>query len=93
MSQSKEQQVAVVDVRTPLEYSSGHVVGSINIPLNELPDRMNELKDIKEPIVLCCASGMRSGQATQFLSQSGFGNVTNGGSWTDVQYQLTNKVN
>ena len=93
MSQNNEQQIAVVDVRTPMEYSSGHVVGSVNIPLNELPQRMGELKGIDKPIVLCCASGMRSGQATQFLAQSGFANVTNGGSWTDVQYQLMNKVN
>ncbi len=88
MNQSNEQKVAVVDVRTPMEYSSGHVVGSINIPLNELPNRVNELKGIEDPIVLCCASGMRSGQATQFLAQSGFQNVSNGGSWTDVQYHL-----
>lgn len=93
MSQNNELHIAVVDVRTPMEYSSGHVVGSINIPLNELPHRMDELKGIEKPIVLCCASGMRSMQATQFLSQSGFSNVTNGGSWTDVQFQLVNKVN
>lgn len=93
MSQNNELHIAVVDVRTPMEYSSGHVVGSINIPLNELPHRIGELKGIEKPIVLCCASGMRSMQATQFLSQSGFSNVTNGGSWTDVQFQLMNKVN
>lgn len=92
MNQSKGQQIAVVDVRTPMEYSSGHVVGSINIPLNELPRRIGELEAIAEPIVLCCASGIRSGQATQFLTQSGFENVSNGGAWTDVQYQLVNKV-
>lgn len=88
MNQSNGQP-SVVDVRSPMEFSSGHVVGSINIPLNELPGRIDELNKIEGDIVLCCASGNRSGQAMMFLKQNGFQNVTNGGSWMDVQYQLT----
>jgi len=45
----------VVDVRTPAEFMGGHVAGSINIPLNEVPYRMEELKSLKSPLILCCA--------------------------------------
>jgi phage shock protein E len=75
--------VTIVDVRTPGEFMGGHVAGSINIPLNEIPQRVSELKSMKQPIVLCCASGGRSGQATAFLQQHGI-NCENGGSWLDV---------
>ncbi len=83
----------VVDVRTPGEFSMGHVSGSINIPLNELADRMNELKTISGKIILCCASGNRSGQAHLYLLQNGFTEVYNGGSWTDVEYGFLNQTN
>jgi rhodanese-related sulfurtransferase len=78
----------IIDVRTPGEYSGGHVAGSINIPLNELPGRIAELKD-KKNIVLCCASGARSGSATMLLQQYGI-ECANGGSWLDVNYHCNN---
>jgi rhodanese-related sulfurtransferase len=73
----------IIDVRTPAEFELGHVQGSTNIPLNEIPTRINELKAMPQPIVFCCASGMRSGQATIFLQQQGI-NCTNGGSWLNL---------
>lgn len=76
----------IIDVRTPMEFAGGHVAGSVNIPLNEIPERMNEIRSMEQPIVLCCASGMRSGQATGFLNANGV-ECTNGGSWVDVNYQ------
>ena len=75
----------IVDVRTYGEFSGGNVAGSINIPLNEIPARMEELKTLKAPLVLCCASGMRSGQAQNYLSQNNI-ECYNGGSWLDVNY-------
>lgn len=65
----KEKQGTIVDVRSRGEFSGGHVAGSINIPLQEITGRMDELKSLEQPLVLCCASGNRSGQATSFLSQ------------------------
>ncbi|MBP6731447.1 MAG: rhodanese-like domain-containing protein [Chitinophagales bacterium] len=76
-------QQTIVDVRTPGEFMGGHVAGSINIPLQEIQARLEELKALPQPIVLCCASGNRSGQATSFLKSHGI-NCTNGGSWLDV---------
>lgn len=78
-----QQGAKVIDVRTPSEFQGGHVAGSKNIPLQEFQARMNEVKKIKEPIVLCCASGMRSGQALRLLKQHRE-DCVNGGGWTSV---------
>lgn len=80
-----EDAATIVDVRTVAEFMGGHVAGSVNIPLGELAERTDEIKSLKEPIVLCCASGMRSGQAQRFLSQLGI-ECYNGGGWMDVNY-------
>lgn len=81
----KAKQGTIVDVRTPAEFQGGHVAGSINIPLQELVQRLGEVKQLPQPLVLCCASGGRSGQAQGFLAQQGIACV-NGGSWLDVNY-------
>ena len=84
----KSEKTVIVDVRTPGEFMGGHVAGSINIPLNEIPQHLDELKKM-EQIVLCCASGGRSGQATMFLKQNGI-ECSNGGSWLDINYLKNN---
>ena len=43
----------IIDVRTPGEFMGGNVVGSINIPLNELPSRINEIKEFEKVIIIC----------------------------------------
>jgi len=80
-----ENQGTIVDVRSYGEFLGGNVAGSINIPLNEIPERIEELKAMKAPLILCCASGGRSGQAQHFLSQHGL-ECYNGGSWLNVNY-------
>ena len=77
----------VVDVRTPAEYAEGHVENSINIPLNELPDRTDELKKM-QGIVVCCASGIRSNNAANLLRTNGI-ECLDGGSWVNVDYLTT----
>jgi len=69
----------VVDVRTPGEFAGGAYQGAINIQLDELPARVNELGDKSRDITLYCASGARSAYAQRMLQQMGFTNVTNGG--------------
>ena len=78
----------IIDVRENWEYSGGNVAGSTNIPLYELPERLDEIKELPKPIVLCCASGNRSGQATMYLKQQGFEEVYNGGSWLEVNGKI-----
>jgi len=81
----KEKKGTIVDVRTVQEYRGGNVKGSINIPLQEIEQRMDELKKLEQPLVLCCASGGRSGQAHNYLLHQGI-ECFNGGSWLDVNY-------
>ncbi|HXU26236.1 MAG TPA: rhodanese-like domain-containing protein [Bacteroidia bacterium] len=78
----KSGKATIVDVRTPAEFMGGHVAGSINIPLQEIPQRLTEFKKMQH-IVLCCASGGRSAQATSFLKQNKI-NCEDGGSWLSV---------
>ncbi|NVK27641.1 MAG: rhodanese-like domain-containing protein [Flavobacteriia bacterium] len=74
----------IVDVRTPGEFASGNVQGSINIPLNEVPERVEEFKQMSKPLVVCCLSGGRSGQAVQYLKAQGVEDIYNGGGWSQV---------
>lgn len=84
----KTDNVMIVDVRTRAEFAGGHVADSVNIPLDELPERINELKG-KENIIVCCRSGARSANAAVILKQNGI-NCLNGGSWLDVNYYRNN---
>lgn len=73
----------LVDVRTPAEFSEGSAKGAVNIPLNEVQKRIQEFQG-KEHIVVFCRSGARSAQAKRILEQNGITNVSNGGTWLDV---------
>ena len=75
----------LVDVRTPEEYASGHVEGSVNIPLGELSERLDELKSKDQSIVVFCQSGGRSAQAKKLLEEKGYAAVVNGGGWANVK--------
>jgi len=88
MNQNSEKKMTIVDVRTPGEFFSAHADGAVNIPLNELPSKLDYLRSIEGTIVLCCASGGRSASATTFLVQNGFSNVTNAGPWYVAQNML-----
>ena len=85
----KASKQTIVDVRTPEEYKGGHVAGSINIPLQQVPARLNEFADLPQPLVLCCTSGNRSGQAVAYLREQGI-TCENGGSWRSVN-ELVNQ--
>jgi rhodanese-related sulfurtransferase len=77
----------LVDVRTPGEFAEGNVKGSVNIPLDQVQNQLAKFK-AKENIVVFCRSGNRSGQAKSILEQNGFSNVTNGGTWQDIELLL-----
>ena len=73
----------LVDVRTPGEFSTGSVTGAVNIPLDSVSSQLAKFKG-KKNIVVFCRSGNRSSQAKSILEQNGFENVTNGGTWQNV---------
>ena len=85
MSNTKK---TIVDVRTPSEFMGGHVPGSINIPLQEIQQRLEEIKALPQPVITCCASGMRSASAKSMLKSSGFTEVYNGGGWMSLNSKL-----
>jgi phage shock protein E len=60
----------LLDVRTPAEFASGHVAGATNIPVQELPARLGELRDAPR-VVVYCRSGARSAAAAQMLRSRG----------------------
>jgi rhodanese-related sulfurtransferase len=78
-----DRKVALIDVRTPLEYNSGNVKGSINIPMNEVPQRLDEIREL-EPMIVFCKSGVRSQKVLEFLKDNGIVEVENGGGWMEV---------
>ena len=77
-------EATIIDVRTPEEFGMGCVEGSTNIPLDQVPLKIEEFKNMERPLVLCCASGNRSGQALQFLEANGVEDIYNGGGWNMV---------
>jgi rhodanese-related sulfurtransferase len=66
-AQLAEQRVRVIDVREPMEYASGHIAGSLNVPLA----RITEADLPSGPLVVVCHSGNRSSQALSRLLQNG----------------------
>ena len=63
--------VTLLDTRTPGEYSAGHIEGFINIPVDDLRERLHEL-DRTKPVYVICQSGLRSYIACRILAGHGF---------------------
>lgn len=80
------QGATIIDVRSKAEYASGHIKGSINIPLDTLQNNLSKISKNK-PVITCCASGMRSASAKGILQNNGF-EVYNGGGWSSLKSQL-----
>jgi rhodanese-related sulfurtransferase len=72
-----------VDVRSAAEFASGNAPGTINIPLPDLGSRLAELPKDRD-VVLCCASGSRSGMAKMMLKTKGYKKVHNAGTWGNL---------
>lgn len=83
--------MTILDVRTPDEFMGGSVVGSINIPIAEIEDRIIEIESMKQPLYLCCASGGRSGIATEFLMSKGI-DCKNVGSWMQANVLIKKDI-
>lgn len=79
----------IVDVRTPQEFRSGAVPNAVNIPLDELMQRYEELgNNADREIIVYCASGARSAYAQRMLMQIGYSNVKNGGGLHSMMAQV-----
>ncbi len=76
----KQRGALIIDVRNPGEFASRHFEGSQNIPLPQVKNEVQRLKKLNKPIIVCCASGVRSGNAKIQLEKAGI-EVVNAGGW------------
>ena len=86
----------IIDVRESNEYSTGHIINSVHIPLSSLKGRVKELEKHKtQKVILACRSGHRSSQACATLKKEGFEQVFNlrGGvmAWESANLPLIKK--
>lgn len=81
----------IIDVRSRDEFQQAHCRGALSVPLDELEYRIHELSAMIQPLILCCASGNRSGIAERRLQALGISCI-NAGSWMDIQHWQTQDV-
>ncbi len=82
----KDDHYLLIDVRTKEEYEEGHLEKAINIPYNEIKEKIGEhTKDLNEKILVYCRSGRRSSLAKKSLEELGYKNVENGGAYKDLK--------
>lgn len=77
----------ILDVRTPEEFQNGAIENAVNIPLQELHERVEEVKALNKPLIVCCQSGIRSAKATKFLALQNI-DAINGGGWKSLHSKL-----
>jgi rhodanese-related sulfurtransferase len=76
ISDESRQKPVLLDVREPWEFQTCHITGAVPIPMNSIPERLQEL-DEDAPIVCICHHGARSASVAAFLERNGFTQVTN----------------
>ncbi|HMT30207.1 MAG TPA: rhodanese-like domain-containing protein [Bacteroidia bacterium] len=77
----------IIDVRTPEEFKTGHIKGSVNIPVNKIAGQASKLKKEGHVVITCCRSGARSAMARETLKANGI-EAYNGGAWDGLKREL-----
>lgn len=75
----------LVDVRSPEEFAEGHIEGAVNLPVDEVSTRADELGEKHEPVILYCMSGRRAHRAAEALRAAGFTKVHELGAMSNWQ--------
>ncbi|MAZ72174.1 MAG: sulfurtransferase [Flavobacteriaceae bacterium] len=83
----KNRDAVILDVRTQKEWDAGHMDGAKHMPLQEVSAKIATIKNWGKPIITCCASGVRSGNAASVLKNNGI-EALNGGGWKALQKKL-----
>ena len=81
---NKKPEKTIIDVRRPDEFEKAHATGTINIPLNEIPGRLDEISKLNTQLVIVCGGGTRHVKAFELLKSSGI-ECEKGGSWKDIK--------
>ena len=81
---------AIIDVRTPEEFATGHIDGAVNIPHEQIGQGIQSVKGLSKesPILLYCRTGRRSAVARATLEQQGFKQILDGGSLESTEQNL-----
>jgi len=88
-SGKEKDNVLIIDVRSAEEYEAGHIQHAVNIFVDELEGKLNEIEDYKDkPIIVYCNTGNKSGKAAEILVKNGFKDVTNAAGVKDFDYEL-----
>lgn len=75
---------AIVDVRSVDEFEDGHYPNAVNVPVNEIIERAEEIGPKDKPVVVYCETGSRSAYAAMILKAKGFKDVVNAGGLMDM---------
>ena len=80
----------ILDVRSPAEFSTGHLPGALNIAHTQLRERLDEVRAAAagRPVRVLCASGVRSAIAHRILAQSGFDSASLSGGMSSLRSVL-----
>lgn len=78
----------IVDVRSKAEFQSGHFQGAVNVPLQEVDSHLAKWQKHGKTVIFCCASGIRSGNATNIAKKAGISAI-NGGGWQRLAGKLS----
>lgn len=78
---------SLIDVRSEKEFKNEHLRGALNIPSQELSNRLKEIENLPQPIMVVCRSGTRSAMARKMLSKNNI-QAYNAGSWKTFKEKL-----
>jgi rhodanese-related sulfurtransferase len=73
----------IVDVRSGMDFATGHNKNAINIPIEKFIERTMELKKREKPVIVCCSNGIKSARAVTILKAMGV-EVYNAGNWKNL---------
>ncbi len=74
----------IIDVRTPEEFNEEAYPNAVNIPVDQIQERITEFGEKTKPILVYCASGARSAYAARLLKNAGYTDVINAGGLYDM---------
>ncbi|RYG50636.1 MAG: rhodanese-like domain-containing protein [Chitinophagaceae bacterium] len=74
----------IIDVRSPEEFHGYHIPGALNIPVDQITEKIEDLKTMEGPVLVYCRSGVRSRMATILLNKGDIKDVIDGGGINDV---------
>ncbi len=91
-----DEEILVLDIRDEADFKRGHVINAVNMPLNQMEKRINEISKFKnKPVIAVCETGMRSQRASKVLKKHGFETLHNlgggMGAWTKANMPVASK--